>query len=87
MIERACGVKGGQPKQAVGQHLMNLLGGMKHARSRGDAQVQPGESVVESASVPDIGDKSKNRDEDHQRIQKMVRRKRNAAIEVADVGR
>ena len=32
MIERGCGVQGGQSKQAVGQHLVHLLRGMKHVR-------------------------------------------------------
>jgi hypothetical protein len=35
MIERARGVKGEQTKQAGGQHLTNLLRGMKHARRFG----------------------------------------------------
>jgi hypothetical protein len=39
MIERACGVKGGQTKQAISQHLMNLLRGMKHPRILSDAKV------------------------------------------------
>ena len=87
MIERGCGVNGGQPKQAVGQHLVDLLRGMKHARIRSDAKVQLGETLVEGSSMPDIGDHSENRDEDHQRIQQMMRRKRNAAIELANVRR
>src|SRR5258708_7553333 len=87
MIERGGGVKGGQPKQAVGQHLVNLLRGMKHARIGSDPKIQLGESVVEGAAVPDISDDPENRDEDHQRIKKVMRRKRNAAIELANVRR
>ena len=37
--------------------------------------------------MPDVRDNPENRDEDHQRIEEMVRRKRNAAIELANVGR
>ena len=28
MIERGCSVQGGQPKQAVGQHLVDILRGI-----------------------------------------------------------
>ena len=87
VIERGGGVKRGQSEDAVGQHLMNFLRGMKHARIRSDAKIQLGESIVEDASMPDKGDKSENRDEDHQHIKKMMRRKRKAAIELANVGR
>src|ERR1700722_2928688 len=87
VIERGGGVKRGQSEDAVGQHLMNFLRGMKHARIRSDAKIQLGESIVEDASMPDKGDDPENRDEDHQHVQKMVRRKRGAAIELANVRR
>jgi hypothetical protein len=61
MMERGRGVQPGQSKQAVGQHLMNLLRGMKHARIGSDAKVQLGETVVEGAAMPDIGDDPENR--------------------------
>jgi hypothetical protein len=32
VIERGGGVKRGQSEEAVGQHLMNVLRGMKHPR-------------------------------------------------------
>ena len=66
---------------------MNLLRGMKHARIGSDAKIQLGESVVEGAAMPDISDDPENRDEDHQHIEEMMRRKRSAAIELANVRR
>ncbi len=87
MVERGCRVQGGQPKQAVGEHLMDRLRGMKDARICSDAKVQFGQPVVKGASVPDKGDKPENRDEDHQSIQETVRRKRKSTIELANVGR
>ena len=87
MVERGCRVQGGQPKQAVGEDLMDRLRGMKDARICGDAKVQFGQPVVKGASVPHKGDKPENRDDDHQSIQETVRRKRKSTIELADVGR
>jgi len=87
MIERARGVQGGQAKQAVGQYLMDLLHRMKDIAIRSDAEVDLNKSEVKGVPVPDIGDNPENWDEDQQHIEEMVRRKRNAAIEFADVGR
>ena len=87
VIERRSGVQGRQPKQAIGQQLMNFLRGMKHIAIGGDAEVQPGKPIVEDAPVPHERDESENRDEDHQHIEEMMRRERKAAIELANVRR
>ena len=87
MIECGCGVQRGHPKQAVSQQLVHILREMEDAGIRGDAKVQLGESIVEGPSMPDKGDEPENRDHDHQRIEEVVRRKRNPPIELADVGR
>ena len=60
---------------------------MKDAWIRSDVKIQLGETIVEGASVPDIGDKPENRNEDHQSVKQMVRRERNAAIKLANVER
>ncbi len=87
MVERGRRVQAREPKKAVGQKLVDLLRRMKDARIRIDAKIQLGETIVEGASVPNIRDKSEDRNEDHQSVKQMVRGERNAAIKLANVER